>query len=760
MKSPKWAILSVVMALVFTILPWSVAAAANGVPGTPVLAHDNWDGDGSYKISTNMYWGENGTSLELYENGNLIDTTVLTDHSPNPQTSTKEITGKANGTYTYIAKLINSYGSTSSQPVTVTVTSGGGTSPTIGNGTGLTGYYFDNPTLTNLKLKRLDSIINFDWGANSPIPNMDADLFSVRWLGEVQAQHNETYTFTTLSDDGIRLWVNNQLLIDQWNNHAATEHTGTIALQAGQKYAIKVEFYDDSFDAVAKLYWSSTSTAKSIVPQTQLYPLATSDIEATNFTNNETIQYSLPLIRGFVSDISASTITLTNTSSNRSTKVMQGISEQGQFKVFADLVPGENNLIIQSGTKQATLKLNYVPQTNKAKTRIFWYVPSDGNTNYQTQLANDPQDYAAKLSTYMKVIQSFTAESMNNNGYGRETFNLEQNQTTGKVEVHVLKSNHPTSYYYNTSYNKDNLYSEVAELIPQQHPQAGTKNLAFVGFTKYDAAAKYMYAHTALGGGDYGVFGGSTVWLFPSDETQIQSKFADLSPVDPDYVGEPATTVQKAISIGYGAALHELGHALGLPHEGGPNSIMWRGFDWLHRFFVLKDAGGYMFKENELPVWDPVSAVTLHNSPFFKTNQQPQGLTVGGTVTASNLSSPPGEGKENVFDHNEASKWLVFDSNPYIQYQFSGNAAYAVKSYSITSANDAPERDPLNWTLSGSNDGTNWTALDTRSNESFASRYQTKSYTINNTSAYRYYRVNLSNNSNGILQVAEIHLYD
>ncbi|TVX94030.1 PA14 domain-containing protein [Paenibacillus agilis] len=760
MKSIKWTAASLVMALLFTLMPLTVASAATGVPGTPALSHDNWDGDGNYTITMNIHWGQNGTSLEWYENGVLIDTQALIDNSPNHQTKLKSFSSKANGMYTYTAKLINNYGNATSQPITVTVTNSSTTPAPVGNGTGLTGYYYNNVDFSNFKFKRFDSSINFDWGANSPNPTIEADTFSVRWIGEVQAQFSETYTFTTASNDGVRLWVNNQLLIDQWNDHDTTEHSGTITLSAGQKYAIKLEYYDRTAAAVSKLFWSSPSTPKSIIPHTQLYPPTAPDIEVTNFTDNETIDYPLPLIRGLVSDTNATSITVTNTSSNRNTKVMQGQVHQGQFKVFADLVPGENNLIIQSGTKQTAMKLIYVPQTNNAFVRIFWYVPSDGNTHYQTQFPNDPQNYAAKLSTYMKVIQSFTADSMNNNGYGRKTFNVELDNTTGKVNVHVLKSNHPTSYYYNTTYKKDELYHEVASLIPQQYPQAGTKNLAFIGFTKYDTAANYMYAHTALGGGDYGVFGGATVWLFPNDETEVQSKFTDLSTVDPAFVGEPATTVQKAISIGYGAALHELGHALSLPHEGGPNSIMWRGFDWLHRFFVLKDGDGYVFKDNELPEWDPISAVTLSNSAFFKASQQPRGIAAGGMVTVSNPNSPAGEGKENAFDHNEASKWCVFDSTASIQYQFQGTNAHAVQSYAITSANDLPERDPRSWTLSGSNDGTTWNSLDTRSNEVFSNRYQTKTFHISNATSYRYYKFSMINNSSGLLQLAEIRLYD
>ncbi|MCX7749059.1 MAG: PA14 domain-containing protein [Clostridia bacterium] len=758
MKRSKGVVACVVIALFLTVLPISVFAAATGVPGTPSLSHNNWDGDGEYTITMNMYWGNNGTSLELYEDGSLIDTLSLPDQSPNAQTAAKTISGKVNGTYTYTAKLINAYGATTSQPITVSVTKGNTLPQPTG---GLTGYYFNNKDFSNFQFKRTDATLNFNWGTGSPDAAMEADTFSVRWVGQVKALYSETYTFTTASNDGVRVWVNNQLLIDQWNDHGTSEHSGTIALSAGQKYAIKVEYYDNSTDAVLNLYWRSASIPKAIVPQAQLFPADVPDIEVINFSDGETIRYPLPLIHGLLKDTGATSVTLTNTTSGRSTKIMQGLAHQGKFKVLADLVAGENDLIIQSGTKQIAFTLNYEPQTSGAVTRIFWYVPSGGDTRYQTQLTNDPQNYADKLSTYMKAVQSFTAESMNLNGYGRKTFNLEMIETTGKVNVHVLESNYPTSYYYNTTYNKGNLYGEVANLVPQQYPKPGTKNVAFVGFSKYDDAADYMYAHCALGGGDYGVFGGSTVWLFPNNEMELQSKFSSLGPVDPNFIGEAGTTtVQKAISIGYGAALHELGHAFGLPHEGGISSIMIRGYDWLHRFFVLKDGDGYVFKDDELPAWDPVSAVTLSSSPFFNLNQVPRGLTEGGTVTVSNANSPVGEEKENAFDNNEATKWLVFESTASIQYQFAGTSAYAVKSYKITSANDAPERDPQSWTLSGSYDGTTWTVLNTQTNQNFADRYQTNSYSFNNTRSYRYYKFDFSNHSGGILQLAEIRLYN
>ncbi|GFZ82819.1 hypothetical protein GCM10008018_30880 [Paenibacillus marchantiophytorum] len=140
------------------------------------------------------------------------------------------------------------------------------------DGTGLTAKYYDNMNFTSLKATRTDATVNFDWGMGSPMPSMGMDEFSVRWTGKVKPQYTGAYTFYTSSDDGARLWVNNQLIIDKWIDQAETEWSGTINLTAGQKYDIKLEYYDNNEDAIAKLYWSSASQPKQIVPQNRLYP--------------------------------------------------------------------------------------------------------------------------------------------------------------------------------------------------------------------------------------------------------------------------------------------------------------------------------------------------------------------------------------------------------------------------------------------------------------------------------------------------------
>ncbi len=131
-------------------------------------------------------------------------------------------------------------------------------------------------------------------------------------------------------------------------------------------------------------------------------------------------------------------------------------------------------------------------------------------------------------------------------------------------------------------------------------------------------------------------------------------------------------------------------------------------------------------------------------------------LAQGGTATASD----PGP-VNNVFDGNAATKWYFINSpRPWIAYQFGGVMRYVVTSYSVTSGDDWPDRDPAAWQLQGSNDGTTWTTLDTRTNEYFGNRAQTNYYAFTNAVAYASYRFTVTANAGSPdFQVAEIQLF-
>ncbi|MBB1285360.1 DUF1735 domain-containing protein [Flavisolibacter sp. BT320] len=138
-------------------------------------------------------------------------------------------------------------------------------------------------------------------------------------------------------------------------------------------------------------------------------------------------------------------------------------------------------------------------------------------------------------------------------------------------------------------------------------------------------------------------------------------------------------------------------------------------------------------------------------------------VTGQGTLGVSNENgggATAGEGSPKLVDGDVNTKYLYnYVANSWFELKFP--TAVAVGAYTFTSANDASTRDPKNWTLQGSNDGTNWTVIDTRVDESFVSRFQTKRYEIAGTpAAYTQYRVVVSANSgSSLFQMAEWRMF-
>jgi hypothetical protein len=145
----------------------------------------------------------------------------------------------------------------------------------LGVSGGLSAAYFNNPDLSgDPALTRIDPAVNFDWGNGSPDKTISPDHFSVRWTGFIQPPYDGFYTFYTVSDAGVRLWVNDELVIDNWTDHLPTEdHSEPILLLTGQTYSIRLEYHEDEGAATIQLLWSGPFTPETIIPPSQLYPM-------------------------------------------------------------------------------------------------------------------------------------------------------------------------------------------------------------------------------------------------------------------------------------------------------------------------------------------------------------------------------------------------------------------------------------------------------------------------------------------------------
>ncbi len=165
------------------------------------------------------------------------------------------------------------------------------------------------------------------------------------------------------------------------------------------------------------------------------------------------------------------------------------------------------------------------------------------------------------------------------------------------------------------------------------------------------------------------------------------------------------------------------------------------GTQYFYRFCAVNSAGTAWAEQTNSATTYPANSVAT-----------------GGTATASSSTTPV----DNAFDANPATIWQSSAGvvTGWIQYQFAGGAAVAVTQYQITSAADNPARDPKDWEFLGSDDGLNWTILDTQTGQVFATRSETKSYGFSNSRPYKNYRLNITanNGDSAGLQLADLQL--
>ncbi|MER6671080.1 alpha-L-fucosidase [Amycolatopsis japonica] len=144
----------------------------------------------------------------------------------------------------------------------------------VGHGTGLTAEYWPNADFTGTPtVRRVEPGVNHNWKfTGSPDAKIPAETFSSRWTGQVTARDTGKYTFTTVSDDTVRLWVDGKLLIDNTTPHGPSVDKATLDLVAGRSYAIRLEHTERGGEASMKLLWSSPNTPQQVIPARQLHP--------------------------------------------------------------------------------------------------------------------------------------------------------------------------------------------------------------------------------------------------------------------------------------------------------------------------------------------------------------------------------------------------------------------------------------------------------------------------------------------------------
>ena len=146
----------------------------------------------------------------------------------------------------------------------------------VGNGTGLSATYYNDTALTQQVVQRNDRVVLLNVpGTKGPAAGVSPGTWSARWLGTVSTQFSEPTTFRVLADDGVRVWIGGNLVIDAWTpvSKATVFSSAPISMTAGAKVPIRVEMRQGSGrNGQLRLLWQSRSMPRSVIPSTQLFP--------------------------------------------------------------------------------------------------------------------------------------------------------------------------------------------------------------------------------------------------------------------------------------------------------------------------------------------------------------------------------------------------------------------------------------------------------------------------------------------------------
>lgn len=353
-------------------------------------------------------------------------------------------------------------------------------------------------------------------------------------------------------------------------------------------------------------------------------PFVRAEVKVSNFKSQDEVRNSVILIRGEV-EPGAEQLTLRTARGTAKPVESSGLVQDGKFKALLELAPGENSIELKTGKSAlpTKLRITYKPMTNPHYVRLIWLADSTGKTDYATPEDGFPQNYEARMATAALLLQCFTAERMNELGYGRRTFRLETDRA-GKVVVHTIKVPQDLAHYQAMG-DGQQIWGELNQFINSRYADKYAKNLALMSFTRKDPDTGKMLAHTALGGGNLGLFGSASIFSWPDSVESAQKAFLDerkydVTRVHDDSVGRG--TYWGLASTTLGATLHEMSHAFGLPHCKDGRCIMTRGFDRLNRFFTLSEKlpgqENKVFAADSEAWFAPVSASRLRWSPWFQ----------------------------------------------------------------------------------------------------------------------------------------------
>ncbi len=401
------------------------------------------------------------------------------------------------------------------------------------------GMYYNNTTLTGTPVMTRFDTVNFDWGTASPGGAVNTDNFSVRWTVNSIAPSTGTYSFQTVSDDGVRLYVNGNLVIDNWTTHSATTNTSAnISMNSGDKLDIRLEYFDATGPASVKLYW--------MAPGTSTYSIFQPPADSQNTGSNPPVADPQLYIRVKVCDATApggveANCTLYPAGNYKPTGLMQQYASKIRYSAFGYLNDG--NLSRDGGVLRArqkfvgpTYTIPTQPETTNAATE--W----DASTGVMT--INPDATDASNTATQFGV-------SVTNSGV------LNYLNKFGEINPGSYKTYDPVSELYYAAIRYFKNLGNVPEWTNMTGASTATKTTYVDGFpviTTWDDPILYSCQRNfVLGIGDVNTH---------ADKNVAGSTRTEQEPTKPATVTAD-TSVDAVTATNKVGSLHGLGSSLG-----------------------------------------------------------------------------------------------------------------------------------------------------------------------------------------------------
>ena len=260
-------------------------ATATTLAANTIAAPSRLDAAAASASQVNLAWADNsnnetGFAIERSDGTGFVQIAAVGANA----TAYQNTGLRASTAYTYRVRALGGSGTASEYSTP-------DTEMTLGTGTGLTGRYYDYSTANTStapsaslafggapKVTRTDATVNFNWGSGSPAKSISRDTYAARWTGQVEPRFTDDYQFIAHADDGVRLWINGNLVIggganDTWRINWGDLTGPAVRLQAGTKYNIQLDYFENTQNALMRLDWRrSGSSQREVVPKTQLYP--------------------------------------------------------------------------------------------------------------------------------------------------------------------------------------------------------------------------------------------------------------------------------------------------------------------------------------------------------------------------------------------------------------------------------------------------------------------------------------------------------